>query len=395
MKKHLTLLLIACLVLPAVTLAQDIDLNEINITFKRLPLIPIDKTNRNYQVTVEQKDENKNAEIIAQNEADKAAAEQEFKDATAAYEAYQKRESEKTTGTKIAEHLLKNKEQAPPLPTRRNVPPPMLIELPDNAGLAGRINVAGFTKSSSNPITIKITLLGCEFANPNYSSFTNNGATNWSYSSSYKQPVQVKIEYNGKVFIDEVIPSTTSVTVFSNSEKSSSEYEAQQKFKASQKSYMQKSINTAIDKINEYLNSKIGFNPTKHESLLFSVKSKKVDYADYAAAYSDLNDGILMLGEDMLVADGKKKIASGVAKLDEIIKLYDPNDKKAKVNEDVAIATYFNYLEAYIWLDNYVEAQKMALKLKNSKLSNREERRLDRIKLFMADQKERFDANNS
>jgi len=107
-----------------------------------------------------------------------------------------------------------------------------------------------------------------------------------------------------------------------------------------------------------------------------------------------LNEGFLMLGEDLLIEEGKKKIKDALVKFETILKESNVTDKKARINEDVTIAIYLNLLEANLWLNDFIACQKIILKLKTSNTSNRDERRMNRIKELIDDQKIRYDANN-
>jgi hypothetical protein len=244
-----------------------------------------------------------------------------------------------------------------------------------------------------NEIKITITLLGFDATDLKLES-TKDPVT-YSYSIDYKNPIDIKIEYNGKLYLNEVVGNNTKKYKASGSFKT--DWEARQNWANNSKKISEQLQNSSIDEAlrdaNNIINNKMGFVKAKREALLYSVKSKKVDYSDYAEAYSALSEGLLMLGESMLIEDGKKKIKEVVDKFDNIIKESNINDKKARINQDVTIATYFNLLEANIWLNEFLSAQKIILKLKTSDLSNKEERRMEQTRNLLINQKLRHDAN--
>jgi hypothetical protein len=47
----------------------------------------------------------------------------------------------------------------------------------------------------------------------------------------------------------------------------------------------------------------------------------------------------------------------------------DVNNKKARIDKDVTIAVYFNLLEVYFALENYVDAEAVIIKLNTLNLS--------------------------
>ena len=374
------------------TYAQSIDKNEVTFNYIQLPLTPIDNKVRSYDVIVMQNAEAKNAEIKVAYEQKKADADKKYEMDLKAQEDLRNSQKSKLGSLLVAANQMDSKNKI----VKGFVPEPLYLKVFPSELVSGKINIEGFTKSSSNAAIITLTLVGFEASEPKIKSSGTAPNITYSYSIEYKNPVTVKVECQGKVYLDELITNSTKAFEYTPSSTFKTETDAKNHWATNSiKEEMQNtSMSSSISEANIFLNNKFGFVKKEREALLFLVKSKKVDYTDYNAAFTLLNEGFLMLGEDLLIEEGKKKIKDALVKFETILKESNITDKKARINEDVTIAIYLNLLEANLWLNDFIACQKIILKLKTSNTSNRDERRMNRIKELIDDQKIRYDANN-
>jgi hypothetical protein len=340
-----------------------------------------------------QNTEAKNAEIKVAYEQKKADADKKYETDLKAQEDLRNSQKSKLGSLLVSASQMDSKNKI----VKGFVPEPVYLKVFPSELVSGKINIEGFTKSSSNAAIITLTLVGFEASEPKIINSGTSPNIIYSYSIEYKNPASVKVECQGKVYLDELISNSSKALEYKPSSTFKTEAEAKNHWAANAKiieEMQTSSIEASISEANKYLNNKFGFVKKEREALLYSVKSKKVDYSDYNAAFTLLNEGFLMLGEDLLIEEGKTKIKDALAKFETILKESNVTNKNARINEDVTIATYLNLLEANLWLNDFMACQKLILKIKTSNTSNREERMMNRIKELITDQKIRYDANN-
>jgi hypothetical protein len=376
------------------TYAQSIDKNEVKFNYIQLPLTPIENKVRNYDVVVIQNAEAKNAELKAAYEQKKADADKKYEMDLKAQEDMRNSQKSKVGSLLVAAGQMDPKNKI----VKETVPEPEYLKVFPSELVSGKINIEGFTKSSTNAAIITLTLVGFEVTEPNIKSSGTDPNITYSYTIEYKYTVNAKVESQGKVYFDGLIPNSSKTFEYKPTSTFKTEADAKKNWadnsKALKDEMQSTSMSSSVSEANKLLNNNFGFMKMEREALVFSVKSKKMDYTDYNAAFTLLNEGFLMLGEDMLIEEGKTKIKEGVAQFETILKESNITDKKARINEDITIATYLNLLEANLWLNDFIACQKLILKIKTSNTSNKEERRMNRIKELIDDQKIRYDANN-
>jgi hypothetical protein len=373
--------------------AQTIDKNAVKFNYIQLPLIPIDNKVRNYDVVVLQNTEAKNAEIKVAYEQKKADADKKYEMDLKAQEDLRSSQKSKLGSLLVSASQMDSKNKI----VKEGVPEPNYFKVYSSEMVSGKINIEGFAKSSSNAAKITITLVGFEVSEPKINGSGISPNITYSYSIEYKNPVSVKVECQGKVYLDEINSNSTRALEYKPNSTFKTEAEARINWASNAKKIEElqtSSMEASISEVNKDLNNKFGYVKKEREASLYSVKSKKVDYSDYNEAFTLLNEGFLMLGEDLLLEEGKTKIKDALVKFETILKESNVTNKNARINEDVTIATYLNLLEANLWLNDFMACQKLILKIKTSNASNREERMMNRIKELIVDQKTRYDANN-
>jgi hypothetical protein len=118
-----------------------------------------------------------------------------------------------------------------------------------------------------------------------------------------------------------------------------------------------------------------------------------MDYSDYQQAYEKA-----LLGYNKL-ADSKDE---GQASLKDAIGIWEkamteskPDDRKARVDAGVTMATLFNLTEAYIFTDDYDKAETSVTKILALDPSKKEKKAAEDLLAFVKDQKDRYNANKS
>ncbi len=114
--------------------------------------------------------------------------------------------------------------------------------------------------------------------------------------------------------------------------------------------------------LNNFLNSNYAFKKISYESTAQLVKDKKQDYSDLNNAYLAMLEGYNTLAEGYDKAAAKPKIAEAIAIYEKALLESEMDNKKARINEEVTLAIYWNLIEAYIWNDDYAKAKSLYTK---------------------------------
>lgn len=372
----------------------NVDNNDVNFEYIRLPLFPIDGHIRNYDVDVIQNAEAKNVAIKEAYSLKQKDADEKYQQDLKAQEDARKSQTSKLGALLVASQQMEKENRV----QRITVPEPIYLKVYPKEAVASKINIAGFKRSTTDAAKVIVNLLGFESTDIEISKVTESNLVVYKYSFQYKNPVNVKVEKDGKVYFDETIAETNNYSTYTSGS-FKSEDEARNNWNMNSKSISEQIQNTtsnnAFKAVNAALNNKFGYVKMSREAVICSVKNKKGDYNDYAEAYTALTEGLMSLSEESLIEEGKKKIKEAYDKYELILKESDLKDKSARVNEELTIVTYFSLLESAIWLNEFAAGQKYILKLKTSDLGWGQQGRLTQLIDLLKDQKERFDANNS
>ncbi|NML64946.1 hypothetical protein HHL22_06980 [Hymenobacter sp. RP-2-7] len=389
--------------------AQHITDRDVKYDYQRLPLTPLDKSIKTYQVAV-----------LAPYEADNAKAEAEYKRALANQDsdfAQAQATHEKAVAQAKAEYEIKlaeyNKQSLAqkmlnkgvlnegkpvlslPYPPQKTPPqPPLLRPVVDKSAVAGNLHLAGYNRGGQGA-TITVTMYGMEATDPKKdesgSAYLSGASTpnNPTYLVDYRYPVGVKVEVPGKgTVLEETIPATT-------------EY---QHFRTTQAAFMSpEQRKLALDPLElklrdenlklaqQYLDSQFGTTPVSRTTVLYTVEPKKMTYDEYAPAYEAAIVGYKKLAEGM--ADSRQYFTTALTQWDKALAEAKPSDKNARINGDITTATYFNAAEAAIWAGDLTRADGYLMKLNTFDLSRREKRTLADLETLTKDEKKRRTAN--
>lgn len=114
--------------------------------------------------------------------------------------------------------------------------------------------------------------------------------------------------------------------------------------------------NTAINNLNNYLKVNYGYNILKNDRPFFDVKDKKQTYPEYHEALEKVKNAFIYTNvpskQDVMIAKLKEAIVIWEKDITEM----DKTNKDARINIDVAAATYLNLAEASIWVKDFDKA---------------------------------------
>ena len=415
MKKKIALLgLLFCFIL--ISAAQNVKKENVIFNYTQLPLEPVDKNVKNYtrQIIVSYEDEVKAEKEEYERKVQEAETrykeelnewERQCAEARVQYEKERERQREDRNKKKLIEKLLiEEKEQEPlvlpPKPYLRKPRAPKERKIYAKELLASSyLKLYGFNNSNDNSIKYIVTLYGYDNAGIEIKkkerSRTKDGKTTkyyeYWYKMSYRHPMSVKVLLpDGKVLLNETIEEFNEYSAY-KSKRYESKGELATKTLSERKTLDEKIIAKNLKKINEMVNDKYGFPNIERKATVYTVKSKKAPYPDYTMAFNEASSGYKLLTENKDKAI--EKITKAVKLWNEALEESEPDYKKARINLDVTIITFFNLAEAYIWLDDFEKANVQLNKVSLLKLSKREQKRIDNYKKFNDAQQKRFNVN--
>jgi hypothetical protein len=402
--------------------SQKVDDLKITFEYRQLPLEPINKSTTNYSAKVIQTYE---ADINARKEAHKqkvkeaedrynadlAAHPQKVKEAEDRYTAEMEAYNKKNLGQKLLENKVMGESTKPV----KNIPSAPYKSLPVedkyqkifSADLLSStyVKLEGFKKTPENAVAITVTLNGFESPEPVLKTATTtkteNGVTKTissnSYEVSYKHPISVKVEAPGQGTVLEETPASFNEYKIASTGTFSSESDLRNWWYSNKESYLNnlddKIIKQNMEAINELINNKFGYIKKKREIEIYLAKDKEV-HPDYQKAYESAIAGYNQLA----IPESKDQVFSNIRKATELweaaLKESNVQDKKARVNEKVTIATIKNLIEAYIWLNDFNTSETYMNKLLSMDISNRDKKDIEKNRELLKSQRERFDINN-
>ncbi len=421
--KKATLLLFLLPICLAQLVAQKPDDTKIDFEYRQLPLIPLDKgitgfvseliiANEQDLLTLKESSLAEYDKQMAEYEANKANAQADFdykishwseyvdaakKEHEIALEAY----NQTLESMNLIERLAYRETNKPPVfvmprkptaPTTYSEPryyAPKELEILDKQELLRTtyLRIEGYDPKPDGGVYIKATLFPYEAKEPvsetvserYYDSasktYKNRNVTTVTISAKYPISLEVVDKISGKVLLNTMIGGE--FMGFIN--KNSSAIEADL-------------LNGNFKKIGALLNSNYGFATTTRRTVIHTIKPKKFEYPEYQSAFEKAMSfyNTLKYTDQDLSASMKEAITLWERALTE----YVPNDSKARIDEDVVRATYYNLVEAYLWLNDFDKANMYLTKLFAFKLKDNEKAAIDAYKDFINDQKERYLANN-
>lgn len=391
--------------------AQHIDDRDVKYEYQRLPLMPLDKSIKNFQV-----------KVVAPYEAENEKAEQEYKralgnidgDFASAQAAYAKQVAEikaqyeqrlaeynkQSLGSKMLNKGMLNEGKPVltiPYPPQKTAPqPPLLRPVVDKNAVAGNLRLPGYTRGTTNAASITVTLYGLEAGEPKRddsgASFMSGASTPGTptYVTDYRYPVGVKVEVPGQgVVLEETIPATAE---YKQMRSPSPSLGSPEQRKLALDPLELKLRDDNIKLAQQYLESQFGITQVPRTTVLYTVEPKKMTYDEYPPALESALVGYKKLGEGP--EDARPYFVTALTQWDKALAEAKPSDSKARINGDIAIVTYLDAAEAAIWVGELPRADGYLMKLNTLDLSRRQKKQLADLEGLLKDQKKRKAANS-
>lgn len=401
--KKITLGLAAVLISAGMS-AQNIKDNKVSFSYIQLPGSPLPSGTENFSTSLDQD------MLIQLNEDSTERYELKLEEARKRYEEKMKTwKEEKAKIDKAYYASMANYEKLvaagnttaqKPVPPAENscpcidAPPAPFLANEVEESLISGLTIPGFSQGGG--ANIELVFEGFTKGPIKENITTKDNVKSYTYSYQYKYPVKfVVTDEGGAVIRDEYINGSNNFKAMSTS-KFTSQYDykawqidGEEPFWRS----MENSVkNSSVSAVNGILSDKYGY-PTKSRMIeIYTAKDKNHDYSDLVKAYTDAQDGYLMLNGDREKNSAMSKLANAIQQWESTLKESDINNKKARISKKVTGALYANLAEAYSWMDDYSNAQLYANKAINLGVG-KFKRHAQNILPFIQGQKARFLAN--
>lgn len=394
--------------------AQRVKNETVEYQYLQLPSEPLNKTIQNYQSKVTQKYLEDNAEKRAQYEADMAAAQEKFDQEQAEYpelvaaaekkyEEEMEEWNEKSIADKVIEKKVLNENNRPvkevvPVPFLERIQEPKLQREYDSEALASTYLVLeGFNDAPDNAVQIEVEMYGFEATNPRVLSEVKNilkdGHTNkvtyYHVEYTYRHTMSVIVTNpDGSERFKLTPPELNNYTKFETKASTTRPtINAEGMLAMHEEEIMQNNL----EFIRNLINDRMGFKRQPRSVELFLVKDKKGEYNDITEGFNLMNSGLNALFDNP--ENAKDQLNQAIALFESALKEADMNNKKARINDKVAIPLEFNLLECYFATGN-IEKAKVLLADMNSQSMDRSEReRKQEFETLITDTENRIQAN--
>jgi len=379
--KNVTVFIISILIF-TLGFSQKIDDHWVKFDYIRLPLKPLDRSVKTYQSKIISWEDKAALEMQAQYEAELEVYRESYNTAQAQYKKELEEYNKKTRLEKVIdkELLEENKPvfNPPPYPDFKGLPKSLDLE-----NLASKyLSLDGYEKGTYNPVFITVQLKDFEKKETTSKSKTTgegeNTKTTTTYSTKYKIPVKLTVEsaING-ILYDDVLPVSTEYYTYVS--KSSPTFDEVKQF----------ATNDLLSYTGKYLDNNYGKTKMNLKTSVVLIKKfKKYTYNEHEEALP-----YALSGYKNMYLDPAKSISSfnkAINIWEKVLEEYNPNNKKARVNREVAFYTMLNIGEAYMWIDNYEKADEYFSRMEATMPDWRNNKRLKDSKNRLQDRKERF-----
>jgi hypothetical protein len=376
---------------------QKLKSETITYSYNRLPALPV-KGITNYQVSFEAAYEAKNKQALKDYEQQKRDAMDKYRKDVAAYtglvkaanERYDKEMAEynkKSLGSKLVEKGLldtrKPVREQIVKPYVEEVAPPVLQSSYDYKVMADTyIKLEGYNNQPDNALKIIVVLYGYDHTVPRTIDEEQNSlrvgsgsastykSTYYHTEFSYRHPMAVKVYTpDGKEMLSLTPPELNSYKIFKSP---NSDRPTRINTELLTKNAEEKVLQDNLRFLNNLLNDKYGFASIERIATLYYIKNADNGYTDLTTAFNEASSGFLMLKQDNNAAKAKLQKACDLWNV--ALKEADINNKKARINKDIAMGIYFDLLEAYFALGDVQGGQGTLEKLNTMSLSMNDRR---------------------
>lgn len=273
---------------------------------------------------------------------------------------------------------------------------PFLIQEVTPASIVPAIKIEGLVQNPGSGTKITIIFEGFEKGMVKQEQSGTAPAIKYNYQIQYRHPITLKIEVAGKglVYNQRMSEFENFRSWRTKDFKSKSEFDLwwyDNEITVWEERQRQ-AIQEVISTLNSVFTSTYGFPVVSRRIELYSAKAKGVDYSDVQKAYSVMEAGLLLLAYPDKIAQAQAKFNEALGIYNKILVESDPNNKKARVDANVTSACLVNMTEAYIWLNDYSNAEITANRIINIGV-NKYERDARALLEFIRFQQQRFLAN--
>lgn len=395
--------------------AQRVKDEKIEYKFIQLPLQPLDKTIVNYHSEIRQDyledNQKKQAEYVAEMAVAQAkfdAEEAEYpallKAADDKYAAEMKVWEEKSLAEKVVEKQVLNEnnkpvKQVPRAPVLQNVPEPKLQREYDTESLSNTYLILdGYTNDLSGAVKIEVVMYGYEYTNPRVlteqKNVVQNGTTSkvnyYHMEFTYRHVMSVRVTDPNGVELLKVTPSE--LNNYSKYATPAATTAPSTNNEALIATYEERIVQENLTFIYNLVNDQFGFKKQPRTALIYFVQENKGEYDDVLEAFNLTNSGLAALIDNKEFA--LDKLNQAIAKYEAVLAAADMDDKKARINEKVAIPVHFNLLECYFAVGSFDRADALLSKMNTFSLSRDERDAKESFEKLMLDTKKRIEANN-
>ncbi len=416
-----------------VAFAQQMDRNKMNFSFVQYPTTPVGGV-ENYNTTVIIGYEGQIEQMKQQYQADLAQAEADYQRDLAnhpdelkraddeyaqalevqaqqqkvADEQYEKDLKTYNKGGFLIGHEKPTRKTIPmptkrvvPEPQRRVVPEPNYPKLFDANTLAGQITIDGLSKVNNNALQVIVTLKGFEVGEPMYKETKKskkdkegNVTTIVTHFAQvqYRHPVHVQVvSPTGATLMDEVIGGgyATHTTPSYSNKYQVDNYLQTNPYKNNLEDNV---VPTNMAALKQTLNNNFGFILKNREMIVAQFSHKKMDYPEYTEAYEYMIGGTKKLDSRDTKAEGIEKIQKAIAAWEKAMQESDPDNRKARINKKVTKATHLMLAEAYMWAEDFDNAERQLNKLEVIGVAGRDKKEAAEIQALLDSQKQRITA---
>lgn len=265
------------------------------------------------------------------------------------------------------------------------------------------IKLEGCTEvTSGTEFSVVVKVVGFNLTNVSLkqaSSVVNGVSTpNYSYnvSASYIVKYEVYDAANSMVRQETVAATNSPTTKTTRTFLSQYELEAYWATQANKNAFLSQMDNdlhnNAVSATRNQLNSELGF-PTKEKKIDLATfdDTKEFTYGELRQAYTDASMGFNYLSKDKNKAF--EYLRKAVAVWEKEVATANPDDKKARINENIQQALWINLAKAHFFLEDWDKANEYIVRLQSADKSGGVRKKLEEVEDFKEEYEARVKAN--
>ena len=333
----------------------------------------------------------------------KAARQQEVADLKAKAAADQEEYKKKSLGAKAFNKIVLDEGKPKNAFIGKD---PYVAKIHDANVLANSyLQIPGYTRQNDNAdVQVTVLLNGfsmVDIAEKTSSSKTKvNGvetsSTKYYYEVSYKHPITLRVQDKAGTTLNESPIEVLNEAIVVNTSEYKSKEALEKYWYDNQNTFLRGLDESIIIRnmkiVKEELASLYGFSPMTRATTVINIKDKKISYDDYNQAFLKATTGYSKLANQDKKAEAAAELEKAIELWNAALKEADPKNKKARIDAKVAAATHLNCAEAYLWLNNFEEAEKHSNQIKMLDV-NKYENLAKNLNLVIVEQKSRFNKN--